>query len=705
MSALRWISQRKWSVGVGVLVAILVLTVLAAAQPSVNASPVNAAREAVTPTSPVLAASSHPASVSPSSGTPGLTLGISAYPQALCAYNQINCAAGVGESKVTMVAQASPNGIESWPAVQVAFVIETTAYDGVYDPGAGDPGLDSCAGATGAVCEESNGVCFFVTHAQQIANAIQDANPHSVVSFALVDYFATLDSFDDGDGAEYHVDIPSFVGANSFGPAVAGTFQAQVLGGGCIYSDSDLSDNILHSSSITALFGTIVGSGLNWGANTHHVIVWMGSTAPRAVGYSVNYAVSPSDYADYGGTMSPTCEPPYSYGSYQSPPCEGWVRSQDGNVTHSIAGLAKSAAQCTDSIGRVCTIDMIDLYNGVTDPWSKAWPAGVRGGGPGGVIVEQDVEKILDAGCDLSAATGGTWDGPNFWSCPDGVQGSLQFDGIGSSSNPNTNNPTLYAAFRQIGFGPIQTTLVANGTKVPLFQFVPFGNVRVAPNPQFQTRCTLQSGVLFNGPGNCVSNPVVINGSNGLQYYGWNWSANSSRNTMYVGDTWSVSFWIVVNGPPYRTVPADACVTFMCKVEGSQAVQGVYTSATYLPVTNNSAVTASFPVAMVTVEVAPPVAAPITAPPAPPIIPPGIPIATGPAVPVVQPIPLSAQVGVGNIALQATAAGWIAAGFMRVSVKNRPISMAVAALSGKKVSSKFDAALSSSSAPSIGRFE
>ena len=46
--------------------------------------------------------------------------------------------------------------------------------------------------------------------------------------------------------------------------------------------------------------------------------------------------------------------------------------------------------------------------------------------------------------------------------------------------------------------------------------------------------------------------------------------------------------------------------------------------------------------------------------------------------------------GVANFSLQATAAGFLGAGFMRVSLKNRPIAMKVAAKSGAQ-SSKFDA--------------
>ena len=707
-------SRVGFSTGILGSAGLLVFVILAGAIPLPSTVP--AAHPGAAPTPPVVpTATVSGAAVGPSSSqVPGLSLGITAQPRAICAFGGTGCPAGVGMSRVTMTAQASPNGIETWPAVQVAFVIETTGYDGVYDPSAGDPGQDVCAQSSGVLCEESNGVPFYVAHAQQIAAAIQAANPHSQVSFAMVDYFATITDFDDGDGSEYHVDIPQFVPASEFGSAVQGTFQATVLSGGYIYGDSDLSDNILDSSSITALFGTILGSGLDWSPNTHHVIVWMGSTVPRDPNYQVNYAVSASDYASFcgGNCLSASCEPAYTFGTISSPNCEGWVRSQDGNVTHSIAALARTSPTCTDSIGGVCTVDTIDLYNGVTDPWSKQWPAADKnsGGGPGGIIPQEDSAKILLAGCDLAAATGGTWDGPNFFTCPSGQQGSLAYMQFGTNTNPNTNNPSLLEAFRNIGFGPVQTTLVANGTKQPIFQFVPWGNVRMAPgnDSQISTVCTLQNGLYWRGGAGpnerCPSQPDILKAANGVDYYGWNWSNNATENAMYVGDSWQVSFNIVVNGPPYATVPVDDCITFACKVAGSLEIDGIYTAATYVPVTNHTVVEQSFPLAQLTVE-ASPVVPPGSAPPPPaPPAPPPFAIPAPAALPAVVGIGLPAQVGVANAALQATAAGLLAAGFIRVSQRNRPISMAVAALSGKSYHSKFEGARHTQDA-GIGRFE
>jgi hypothetical protein len=84
-------------------------------------------------------------SVPAASGAPGLTLGVGVSPAKICAFDQDTCAASVGMARVTLTANAGAGGVVAWPAVQVAFVIETTVYDGVYDPTAGDPGADSCA--------------------------------------------------------------------------------------------------------------------------------------------------------------------------------------------------------------------------------------------------------------------------------------------------------------------------------------------------------------------------------------------------------------------------------------------------------------------------------------------------------------------------------------------------------------------------------
>jgi hypothetical protein len=712
----------------GALIAFLVFVV--ALSFGVRSSPASIAGSVPASTSPIDSIA-HPAVAASDEGgdvtaatqsaiETSLDLSVSATPSSICVAQTTTCPAGVGLSRVTLTASAATVGYQTWPAVQVAFVIETTVYDGVYDPTAGTPGYDECAIAddpAGGACEESNGVPFFINNAQAIANSISAANPHTTVSFALVDYFATLDQQDDGDGSEYHVDIPQFVPAGNFGSDVQATIGSQYpFESGNRYEDSDFSDNILHSSSITALYGTIIGSGLDWANNTHHVIVWMGDTAPRDPSYEQDYCVSPSEYYHPGGPeslpcMSSGCEPAYAFGTGSSPACEGWINSQNGNASDSIAALAHQSPSCTDSIGGDCTLDMIDLWSTTTDPESPGWPAGdataALGGGPNGPMVEQNVGRVLLAGCDMAAATGGTWDGPSFFSCPNGQTGTLQPEFLGPFGEPNLNNPSLFAAFRSIGFGPIQSDVVATATNHPLFQFVPYGSIEMLPGAEAQIRTVCETGTGALSP-HCPTQPTTLNVALGpgqnVTVYGWNWSSIYTDNQMVGGDTWIASFWVQAAGPPYGTVPVDACVTTDCSLGGSRSLNGFYTSATYLPAVSITVVTESFPLATLDVEAPPSSVPPPTLPPAPPPVPPPA-LPPPPGLPLLTTIGVGAQVGIASLSLNAAAAGFVAAGFGTITVRNKPLSLQVAQLRGKQspVRSRFEAD-SASKAP-VGHFE
>ena len=650
-------------------------------------------------------------SVAPAaSSTPSLTLGTAAEPQIVCALGATGCSSGYPSSRVTLTATVTSAPKAFWPDVQVAFVVETTGPDGVEDHYNSYYGTDPCAAATngqGPLCEESNGVPFLIGHGQDIATAIAQANPHSNVSFAMVDFFGTDYDWNDGpfDSWKYHVDIPTFVPADQFGQAIRETFVTEQLteanGWGCICG---LDDNFLHSSSITALYGAIIGSGLDWSANTHHVIVLMGSAAPRDPSYVENYWVSAFDHcctspSPYGGT----CEPAYQFSNGYSPNCEGWVRSQDGNPNDSIAALTRTAPSCTDSVGHVCTVDVISYWDTPTDPFSQGWPkdpgypSGTAGAGPGGYSVIQDSAHILEAACDLAAATGGSWNGPAYWTCPNGVTGSLQYIPHGPLSSPNIDNPTLFAALRQIGFGPVYQSLVAQGTNEPVFTYVPPTNFAVSANPEFTAACVTPTGFLST----CQTYPSVLH-KNGILSYGWNWSTNRSLNSIYVGDSWTASFNIVNTGPPYAYDPVLSCITTTCLAAGSGMINGLYSAATYFSANSTSLTTISFPLAQV--KVVPPavIEPPPGAAPPPPPVPPGIPIVTAPATPVPVLTPAAIGQGIGTFSLQATAAGLLSAGFTTISLKNRPIAVKVASLT--KMSSKFEKAQEGASS-NIGRFE
>ena len=614
-----------------------------------------------------------------------LSLSVSVTPTAICAFGSTACAANTGVGRVTVSASATGGGTLAWPAVQIAFVIETTPYDGVYDPIApgGESGHDPCASPSGSgrtACEESNGVPFFVGHAAQIASAIQLSNPHTAVSFALVDYFATRTApWDDGDGAAYHVDVSQFVTASDFGAAVGQTFQRNVLGGGFTYAESDFADNFLDSSSITALYGALTGSGLGWSPGAHHVVVWMGSTAPRDPAYLENYCVSAHVFAQQfsgPGCYSTTCEPSYEFPTGASPRCEGWVSPQDGVPSHSIAALAHAAPACMESFGGVCTIDTIDLPSTPTDAFSPAWNPLGEGGPP---AIQRDVAHVLQAGCDLAMATGGTWTGPVGYSCPGEGAGTLPYVSHGPYDRPNLDNPALMSALSRIGFGPVQLIQSAAGGNRPMFSFVPFGAIRIAPDPQVAVSC-LHSGVPES---TCQVRPTV-GLVNGIAYLEWNFSAVPRDNVMFLGDTWSASFNVVAIGPPYQSVPIDACTSPVCLAAGSAPIAGVSSVAAFVPSSNLTLMTESFPVALLTVLMdpspstppSPPGTVPSGAPPAP--IPSGIlpiPVAH-PALP--SPGTTTNPVSVANVSLQSLAVGFLAAGFGRVAARRQRVPMKLA---------------------------
>jgi hypothetical protein len=633
----------------------------------------------------------------PASGTgsgpsksPQVTLTVGDVPTAICVNQTVGCGAQAGESQVTLTASPPNATVSEWPPVQVAFVVETTPYDGVFDPtGAGnqpDPGFDECAEAhrgVSTLCEESNGVPVFVANAQSIANAIVAANPHTNVSFAMVDYFANLDQTDDGDGQEYHVDIPRFVPANGFGGLVASTFQADQLRGGAlvdgkpsgyVYSDSDMSDNILDSSMITALYGTIIGSGLNWSASTHHVIVWMGSTAPRDPNFPVDYSVSPSDHQE---ATASTCEPSFRFVGSTSPDCEGWINPQDGTRTDSIAALAHRASTCTDSIGKVCTIDTIDLYTTPTDPYSSGWPCtGFQqgeGGCPGGTAVVDTTRSILDAGCDMAAATGGTWSGPAGFVCPNQTKGSMGLYTIGSSStSPDLTNPDLLKALAAIGFGPQLNPLVANGTRLPMFQFVPYGSIALVPGQMFEAHCTR---TLPHMKWPCDPVPTVRH-VGGQPIYGWNWSDSAALNSLLYGDFWSVSFLVYARAGPFGYVPVDACTTRLCNAQGEILVDGEYSWLTYNSSGNHTIVTSTFPLALIDVIANNPPGPGPSPNPSPPVNPPSVNIPVGGTLPA--PVAVPTALGAAVVPVQVALVGLVAAGFLRVTMRNRTVALRMA---------------------------
>jgi hypothetical protein len=628
---------------------------------------------------PSIATGSPAPAVGSGSGT--LSLGISVVPGIICVSNNPACPTNQRDARVTMDVVAPDFVTTTYPAVQVVFLLETTLYDGTYDGSLGVPGREYCADSSAhQPCEESNGVPFFVANAGGIAAAIASANPRSSVTFGLVNFFATGDAYDKvadagAQGTEsvaYHVDVGTTVPANEFETQVTSTFQSEVLNGGWVQPGLNFGNNFLHSDSITALYGVLLGYGINWIPDAHHVLVLIGSTAPRDPSYVQNYCVSPSAswrYACFGtaGPYSSGCEPAYNFGVGVSPECVGWIASPDGNLNDSIAGLARVAPDCVHSLGKHCTIDVIELWTTPTDPYSAGWP-GALDGGPGGPLVAQNVGRVLSAGCDLAAASQGSWDGPSFFSCSNGEVGDLAYVPHGPATSPDLSNPSLFSAFRGVSFGPTTSDVIATGTNQSMFRFVPFANVHLAPNLDPDTECLTPLGARGDCPG-----PIYQNGT-GFDSLNWNWSSVPADNVLYGGDEWVATFNVIAIGPPYATVPVDACITSACAAAGSGRVAGTYTLTRYDPGSSAYEVNQSFPVTELRIVYGSQLATP--APPVPPVagIPPPPPVAPIPVV--TSPIPgTSGAASIPTVSIQALGAGFLGAGFTRVAQRNRPVAV------------------------------
>ncbi len=496
------------------------------------------------------------------------------------------------------------------------------------------------------------------------------------MSFGLVDYFATHDTWDAGGGSAYRVDVGTLVNATEFGSAVGERFVNHVLGGSAILPGADLKENFLTSDSIGALYQLLLGAGnINWSNSAHHVIVELGSTAPRATSYPENYCVSPA-VTPLGLTncTASQCEPSILVNGTLSPVCEGWVLSSGGNSTETIAALAHDAPDCLDSLGANCTIDEIDVNDTPTNPWSPSWSAAGGSGGPSNWT--QDARGILEAGCDMASATGGSWAGPNWFTCDSThTKGTLVGVPFGTPDSPRTTNVRLFQAVLALGLGTVPTPVVALGANQPMFEFLPWGNFAPAFIPQWTVHCANATGASKG----CPSVPSIAQ-DNGLTVYGWNWSNDPSKNAMHLGDAWQITFYVGAYGPPYGLLPVDSCTTPACLSAGSNELLGFYTSMTFFEYGGAHLVSLSFGLLEVTLEPLNIPGAP--APPPPPTLPPGAPPNPPPSPPSVVPPTPSPPIPAAAISVEAAAAGVIAAGWTAIGVRTPPQATRQANLSG-----------------------
>jgi len=513
-----------------------------------------------------LRAASQPAAASTNATTPSMQVSVA--PSDICAQNYSACSAGTSSARVALQVAGPAGGAgANWTSIDLLFLLETTPYDGAFDQAAGDTGADSCAAVTGLLCEESSLLLTFATNAGRIATSLAAAHPGVEINFGLVDYFATLTSFDDGDGDQYHVDVGNFTPASAFGTAVNNsllnashpvlTRPAMTIG------DSDLSDNFLATDSISAMYLALFGGGLNWSNESHHVLVQLGSSAPQDPNYPENYCISPSDYRAFSSTcLGSTCEPSVTYGTLTSPACVGWVLGPANNTNASIANYARTSPECANSTGALCTIDAIDVWDTPTDPNSKGWPTGLRGGGPGGANTTLDSDNILQAGCDIATATRGSWDGPTFYSC-NGTSGTLNYTGRTS------DDTSLWSAITNVSLGGAMIGILAGRAATPMLQLVTGPGVLLAPEPNFTASC--------DGPGassTCPQAPNVTNEGD-LSVLAWNWSATPSSNWLITGDLWTVGFSVVAAAGVEGAVPVYLCASTSCLASGAGPVDGL----------------------------------------------------------------------------------------------------------------------------------
>jgi hypothetical protein len=670
----------------------------------------------------------------PQSPDNGTSLSASVASDYLCADGLPTCSAGLSSDRVTLSAVAPQGGVRDWPVVQVIFVLETTVLDGAYcmtnvsgckviPNGSASPAFptywgfvglgDPCSGASGSVgpCNESNLDPFFVTHAGPLALAMQRAHPFTQLSFGLVDYFASNDRFDPYSplSDEYHVDVGSFVPATQFGAAVNTSLRAH-MGKDFVLTDVNNTTNYLHSSVITALFGVLNGVGLDWQSNAHHVVIWLGSTAPRDPAYPVSYCPAfviqiycsgLGNNATINSTVgyAPSCEPSYTFtNSIRSPKCVGWVTPSGNGSNLTVADLSRHAEFCTNSLGHRCTIDTIDVYSAADDNQSLFWESWPWGWWGPNSTQRADMLSIIAAGCDLALASAGSWDGPFKASC-NGQVGTLRYDptccaldnttapqgwpsGVGwcygssvdwcayTVNGTPTRNPSLFRAILNASFDPPARPMAVAGAAAPLFAFVPIGNFSIDFSAPFSSSC---SSVVFH-PINCSSQPDVrVVG--GVTFLAWDWSTDSAFNKMYAGDTWTASFSMLDTGPPFqRWVPVNACTAVACVAAGSGTVGGgLFSGAFYVSTANGQTQSTSFPLLQVFVEVARPInPVPSPAPPPTPTPPnqPGVPVSLPAPQPLPTPLPVGSLASISvSLAVQAVALGLVGAGVTRVFVR------------------------------------
>ena len=233
--------------------------------------------------------------------------------------------------------------------------------------------------------------------------------------------------------------------------------------------------------------------------------------------------------------------------------------SSDPNAS-SLPTTALFGPACFGSTGGYCTIDTIILNATPTNPASQAWSNANASARADAV---EDADSVVQSGCDLANATGGTWEGPWGFQCASlGLNGTLNYTGTTENETPG-----LDRALRSVGLGSGAFPLgrpAAVGGPPPMFQVVLPSGVRPAPLPNATTSCTRLNG----SSARCPAAPIIETvGSDVL--LGWNWSASPSGNWMARGDRWSASIDVSVVSLPSNGTAVDLCDGPSCLAAGA----------------------------------------------------------------------------------------------------------------------------------------
>jgi len=435
---------------------------------------------------------------------------------------------------------------------------------------------------------------------------IAAAHPGDNLSFALAVTSSAPGFGDDGDSVGYQVPVPNFVNSTNFGPAVNRSFA--------IPGDIDTSDGPLQTAVTTALYGAFTGTGanstygttqngpVNWTNGENHVVVWVGATAPADANFTEYYCPLRGTFCttSTNSTMA-TCEP--SGGLVVAlPNCEGWITSQNGHPLDAIASLSRAGSDCLNSSTGHCTVDSVILNATSTNPSSGGWLPG-NASGNNRTDVRLDTQHIVAAGCSISLATGGSWDGPQNSTCGN-VTGNLEFGGT------NATNPPLTDALSNVSLGvPIGPAVGSPVGGAPMFRFVTTPEFTGAPVLNSIASCSSLAGPL---PG-CPQAPS-ISYVDERTVLGWNWTNASGQQAIQAGDVWSVSFDLLAAGGPLSSSPLDECATAACARLENGSGSSIYSGVEFAPWGLPTVWNESFPALTLDVIAAPALAGSLIAP-------------------------------------------------------------------------------------------